>query len=62
MINAQVWQWFSQLNCGVGPLEPAVKNDIRPDRHLEAANQPYTDGHVDLVSGGEQRRMDRSRG
>jgi prepilin-type processing-associated H-X9-DG protein len=48
--HAHASQWFSQLNRDLGLVEQAVKNDIQPDRHVEAANQLYADGHVDLIA------------
>lgn len=47
--HAHCSQWFSQLNQDWGLVETAVKNDIQPDRHFEAANYLYVDGHVDTL-------------
>jgi prepilin-type N-terminal cleavage/methylation domain-containing protein/prepilin-type processing-associated H-X9-DG protein len=43
-------QWFSQLNKDLGIVDQAVKLDIQPDRHFDAANYLYADGHVDVIS------------
>lgn len=47
--HAHASQWFSQLNRDLGLVDQAVKNDIQPDRHFEAANYLYADGHVDMI-------------
>jgi prepilin-type processing-associated H-X9-DG protein len=31
-------------------VDHAVKLDIQPDRHFDAANYLYADGHVDVIS------------
>jgi prepilin-type N-terminal cleavage/methylation domain-containing protein/prepilin-type processing-associated H-X9-DG protein len=43
-------QWFSELNRGNRLVGQAVKNDIQPDRHTQAANYLYADGHVEVIS------------
>jgi prepilin-type N-terminal cleavage/methylation domain-containing protein/prepilin-type processing-associated H-X9-DG protein len=43
-------QWFSQLNKDNGIVDQAVKLDIQPDRHFDAANYLYADGHVDVIA------------
>jgi prepilin-type N-terminal cleavage/methylation domain-containing protein/prepilin-type processing-associated H-X9-DG protein len=43
-------QWFSELNISLGLVDQAVKNDIQPDRHFQAANYLYADGHVEMVA------------
>ena len=49
--HAHCSDWFSQLNIDNPPLvDLAVKGDIQPDRHFDAANQLYADGHVDTVT------------
>jgi prepilin-type N-terminal cleavage/methylation domain-containing protein/prepilin-type processing-associated H-X9-DG protein len=47
--HAHCSQWFSQDNRDWGLVEAAVKKDIQPDRHFEAANYLYVDGHVDTI-------------
>jgi prepilin-type N-terminal cleavage/methylation domain-containing protein/prepilin-type processing-associated H-X9-DG protein len=47
--HAHATQWFSQLNKDLDLVDDAVKGDIQPDRHFDAANQLYADGHVELV-------------
>jgi prepilin-type N-terminal cleavage/methylation domain-containing protein/prepilin-type processing-associated H-X9-DG protein len=47
--HAHATQWFSQLNRNLNLVSRAVRNDIQPDRHFDAANQLYADGHVDIV-------------
>jgi prepilin-type processing-associated H-X9-DG protein/prepilin-type N-terminal cleavage/methylation domain-containing protein len=47
--HAHSAQWFSQLNKENNLVDVAVKNDIQPDRHLNAANYLYADGHVDMI-------------
>jgi prepilin-type processing-associated H-X9-DG protein len=48
--HAHCSQWFSQLNRDNGLVEQAVKNDVQPDRHGDAAHYLYVDGHVDEVA------------
>jgi prepilin-type N-terminal cleavage/methylation domain-containing protein/prepilin-type processing-associated H-X9-DG protein len=49
--HAHASQWFSDFNKSwAGLVEKAVKGDIQPDRHFEAANYLYADGHVDVIS------------
>jgi prepilin-type N-terminal cleavage/methylation domain-containing protein/prepilin-type processing-associated H-X9-DG protein len=43
-------QWFSQLNKDNELVDQAVKLDIQPDRHFDAANYLYADGHVEVIS------------
>jgi prepilin-type processing-associated H-X9-DG protein len=43
-------QWFSQINIDWGWVEDKVKADLQIDRHFDAANYLYADGHVDVVS------------
>ncbi|HVT30228.1 MAG TPA: H-X9-DG-CTERM domain-containing protein [Lacipirellulaceae bacterium] len=47
--HAHASQWFSQLNRTLGLVGQAVKNDIQPDRHADAANYLYADGHVEVI-------------
>jgi prepilin-type N-terminal cleavage/methylation domain-containing protein/prepilin-type processing-associated H-X9-DG protein len=42
-------QWFSELNRSLGVVDQAVKNDIQPDRHFQAAHYLYVDGHVEVI-------------
>jgi prepilin-type N-terminal cleavage/methylation domain-containing protein/prepilin-type processing-associated H-X9-DG protein len=42
-------QWFSPLNIRLDDVARQVKRDIQPDRHFEAANYLYVDGHVDVI-------------
>jgi len=49
--HAHASQWFSQLNRdNSGFVDQSVKNDIQPDRHTQAANYLYADGHVEVIS------------
>jgi prepilin-type processing-associated H-X9-DG protein len=48
--HAEASQWFSQINQDYGWVRTAVKNDIQPDRHFDAAHYLYADGHVDVIS------------
>jgi prepilin-type N-terminal cleavage/methylation domain-containing protein/prepilin-type processing-associated H-X9-DG protein len=48
--HAHASQWFSELNKTWGFVEAAVKNDIQPDRHFQAANHLYADGHVEVLA------------
>lgn len=48
--HAHASQWFSQLNKDNQLVNQAVKNDIQPDRHFDAANYLYADGHVEVIS------------
>jgi prepilin-type N-terminal cleavage/methylation domain-containing protein/prepilin-type processing-associated H-X9-DG protein len=47
--HAHASQWFSQLNRDWGLVEAAVKDDIQIDRHFQAAQYLYADGHVDAI-------------
>jgi prepilin-type N-terminal cleavage/methylation domain-containing protein/prepilin-type processing-associated H-X9-DG protein len=47
--HAHASQWFSQLNKENDLVGLAVRNDIQPDRHFDAANYLYVDGHVDVI-------------
>jgi prepilin-type N-terminal cleavage/methylation domain-containing protein/prepilin-type processing-associated H-X9-DG protein len=48
--HAHASQWFSQLNKDNGLVDQAVKDDIQPDRHFDAANYSYADGHVEVTA------------
>lgn len=48
--HAHASQWFSELNCQLGIVETAVKNDIKPDRHFQASYYLYADGHVGSIA------------
>jgi prepilin-type N-terminal cleavage/methylation domain-containing protein/prepilin-type processing-associated H-X9-DG protein len=48
--HAHASQWFSQLNKDNGIVDQAVKLDIQPDRHFDAANYLYADGHVEVIA------------
>lgn len=47
--HAHCSDWFSQFNQDWGLVEAAVKKDIQPDRHFEASNYLYVDGHVAVI-------------
>jgi prepilin-type N-terminal cleavage/methylation domain-containing protein/prepilin-type processing-associated H-X9-DG protein len=51
--HAHATQWFSELNKSWDIVGTAVKNDIQPDRHFEAANYLYADGHVEVMAAGQ---------
>jgi prepilin-type processing-associated H-X9-DG protein len=48
--HAHASEWFSQINIDYGWVDLAVKKDIQIDRHFQAANYLYADGHVDVIS------------
>ena len=48
--HAHCSQWFSPLFVENGLVETAVKKDIQPDRHVEAAHYLYADGHVAVIA------------
>jgi prepilin-type processing-associated H-X9-DG protein len=47
--HAHASQWFSQWNRDWGQVLTAVKKDIQIDRHFDAANYLYADGHVEVI-------------
>jgi prepilin-type N-terminal cleavage/methylation domain-containing protein/prepilin-type processing-associated H-X9-DG protein len=47
--HAHASQWFSQFNRDWGLVKTAVCNDIQIDRHFQASNYLYADGHVDVI-------------
>jgi prepilin-type processing-associated H-X9-DG protein len=42
-------QWFSPLNIRLDDVARQVKREIQPDRHFDAANYLYVDGHVEVI-------------
>ncbi len=48
--HAHASSWFSQRKRDEGTVENAVKADIQPDRHTDAAHYLYVDGHVEVIS------------
>jgi prepilin-type processing-associated H-X9-DG protein/prepilin-type N-terminal cleavage/methylation domain-containing protein len=42
--------WFSTLNRELGIVDDAIRAEIQPDQHVEAANYLYADGHVEVIS------------
>lgn len=47
--HAHASQWFSQLNVDWKLVSAAVKGEIQPDQHLDAAHYLYVDGHVETI-------------
>jgi prepilin-type N-terminal cleavage/methylation domain-containing protein len=49
--HAEASQWFSQINLDwPGLVDAAVKKDIQPDRHFNAAHYLYVDGHLETIA------------
>ena len=46
-------KWFSQVNEDLGLVTWAVERDIQLDRHAQAANYLYADGHVEAIPAGQ---------
>jgi prepilin-type processing-associated H-X9-DG protein/prepilin-type N-terminal cleavage/methylation domain-containing protein len=51
--HAHATNWFSPDNIDQGRVLPAIEAELQIDRHLEAANYVFLDGHVETI-GDEQ--------
>ncbi|QEG33835.1 putative major pilin subunit [Bythopirellula goksoeyrii] len=48
--HAHASQWFAQINIDWGRVESKVRGDIQLNRHSNASNYLFLDGHVETIS------------
>ncbi|MEM8864601.1 MAG: prepilin-type N-terminal cleavage/methylation domain-containing protein [Planctomycetota bacterium] len=48
--HAHASEWFSSLNVAWGLVGLKVRQDLQLDRHADAANYLYVDGHVEVIA------------
>ena len=49
--HAHASEWFTELTMSEDFVEDMIVRDVKLDRHANASNYLYLDGHVELISG-----------